>query len=437
MSGKRHGFTLGTIFTICLTATVAVGCIWLFSRIQGGNPGAQMNAQRVMGLVGEALQGATALPETPQTTVRTVTVTLAPTAAPTQAPPAQQTAAPQVRQSYSFTLTAGGLMAFHSDISDSVYDANDKTLDYRPVVSQLSAKVNADLNLVTLPQCINAADLKYADALAPAAAADAIRAAGFDDALLSTEHALDQGAQGAADTVSALTARGLTCGGVNAGSTHQNRMIQLNGARIAILAYTDSLTAKSKNALSGQPGLMTVFELSRAAQEIRAARNQGADCVIVCLYWGKAETAGVTNAMRNTAASLAQAGADVILGTHPSRVLPIEILSVILEDGTAHDCLAVYSLGTLLTESREGYDISGILLHLSLRCDGQGKVHFEAVQYTPTYIWRQNVNGKMQYRVVCSADPAPEGMSEQQKEVMQRALNRIKNTLKDSPVTQK
>ena len=59
------------------------------------------------------------------------------------------------------------------------------------------------------------------------------------------------------------------------------------------------------------------------------------------------------------------------------------------------------------------------------------------MQYTPTYIWRQNIGGLWQYRVMCSADPAPQGMSDQQKEVMQRALNRIQTTLKNSPVTQR
>ena len=64
-------------------------------------------------------------------------------------------------------------------------------------------------------------------------------------------------------------------------------------------------------------------------------------------------------------------------------------------------------------------------------------MHFEALEYTPTYIWRQSVGGQMQYRLVCSSDPPPEGMSTQQKEVMQRSLTRIQTVLKDSPVMER
>ena len=174
-----------------------------------------------------------------------------------------------------------------------------------------------------------------------------------------------------------------------------------------------------------------------ARQDILSARNQGARCVIVCVYWGRADAVSVTASQKNTARSLAEMGADVILGVRPSRVLPMEKITTIGQDGKNRDTFVAYSLGTLLSESREGYDISGILLHLNITCDEQGQVRVDSAEYTPTYIWRQTVDKKIQYRVVCSADPTPDDMSDQQKEVMSRALNRIQNTLKDSPVSQR
>ena len=92
-------------------------------------------------------------------------------------------------------------------------------------------------------------------------------------------------------------------------------------------------------------------------------------------------------------------------------------------------------MGTLVSESREPDDISGALLHLRLSGDEQGRIRFGSLEYTPTYIWRQTVEGKTQYRVVCSADPAPEGMEEKQRQYMTNALNRIEKTLQDSPVS--
>lgn len=433
---------MGTILTLLLTAAVTAGCLFMFSRMRGQDTDAQMDARRVIGLMSSAFQGPTPAPTSAQNQVRTVKVTLAPaTAAPaTDTPAPANTPAPAettpALPPYTFTLTAGGLLSFHSDITDSVYSKADKTADYRPVLAQISGKVYADLNLVTLPQLLNVSDRKYGDAIALSEAADAVHGLGMDQVIVGSEHILDQNVQGAADTVNALNARGLTCTGVNISGASQRRLIPLNGGEVALLSYTDVLTAKSKNAQKETTSALQPFSLEAARADIRWARSQGARCVIVCLYWGKADATDVTRAQRETALALAQMGADIILGTRPGRVLPMEIISCTGEDGKARDTFVAYSLGTLLTESREGYDISGVLLHLTVSSDAQGRMQFQT-EYTPTYIWRQSVNGAVQYRVLCSADPAPEEMSGQQKEVMQRALTRVRTILKNSPVTQR
>lgn len=436
MKKNRSGLSLGSVLTLCLTAAVVAGCVLVFGKIRSGSPHAAMDAQRVISFVGDAFQGATPEPITDNSAVRTVTQTLPPILEPTLAP--LPTPAPGTeKQQYSFSLTFGGLMAFESEISDSLYNRTDKTVDYRPVVATLGGKVCADMNLVCLPQVLNVTDQKYADALAPASAADAVHAVGFDDALLCTEHILDQGAQGASDTVEALASRGVSSGGVTVGAARQNRIVQLNGARIAVLSYTDVLTAKGKNALAAEPYLMHLYEPDAVRQDIADARAQGVHFVIVCMYWGKADQVAVTTAQKNTARTLAEMGADVILGFRPRRVLGMEMLSVMGEDGKRRQALAAYSLGTLLSESRDAGAIAGMLLHLDMTVDSEGGVRFNAVEYTPTYIWRQSVNGKIQYRLLCSADPDPAGMDEKQSGIMARALARVQAALDNSPAAQR
>ena len=443
MKHHKPGWSLGTILTLLLTVAVTAGCLVLFSRIRGDGTSVQMDAQRVIGLVGTALQGPTAAPAPLQSPVRTVKVTLAPvtTAPATDLPAPEESPAPTpvtaVQQPYTFSLTAGGMLLFHSEISDSVYSKTEKTADYRPILSAISTEIYADLNLAAMPQLINISDRKYGDAITLSEASDAVRALGVDQVILGSEHILDQGVQGAADTVSALAARGLTCSGVSAAGAAQHRLVPLNGSVVALLSYTDVLTAKSKNAQQENPSVIKPFSLETAREDIRWARSQGARCVIVCMYWGKADATAVTSAQRGTAQALAEMGADVILGTRPTRVLPMEIITCTGEDGKARSAFVAYSLGSLLTESREGYDISGVLLHLTVTCDAQGRVEFHNAEYTPTYIWRQTLDGGVQYRVVCSADAAPDDMSSQQREVMQRSLNRVQSTLKNSPVTQR
>lgn len=434
MRGKKRGVSLGTVLTLLMTASVIVGCAYVFARIRSGNPQAHMSAQKVVGLVGDALHGATPAPVI-QSTVRTVTVTLAPAPSPAATPDRKPTQIPQKKEAArtSFSMTIGGVAAFESDISDAVYDKHKKNFAYRGVLASLGKKVDGDVKIVTLPQIMNVNDSKYADTLAPVSALDGLKAAGFDTALMNTSHVLDQGVQGADDTVSALTRQGFTCAGVTAGTAQQHQVLQANGVSIAVLAYTDSLTAKGKIARESQPGVMKLFELNQAEKDIAAARKNGAEFVMVSLYWARRDTTGVTAAMRSTAHALAEAGADLIIGHQPTRVLPMEMVSVPDENGIQRQCLIAYSMGTLLSESREGYDISGALLHLTVSIE-KGRMNYDSVTYTPTYIWRQKINNKMQYRVVCSSDPAPKEMDAKQREYMGNALKRIGNTLKDSPV---
>lgn len=437
--GPRASLSWGTVLILCLTVIVTVGCVYVFRKIQSQNPDASMGAQKVIGLIDSALQGATPPPASPQPTVRTVKVTLAPqpkaTPIPSFSPQMISTAAPASGRQYAFTVTVGGMAGYHSDISDSVYDANAKTFDYSTIGAALRSRVYADLNILSLPQVINTADLKYADMIAPAAVASSIRSMGFSHVLLNTEHILDQGVDGAMNTVAALKAQKLMPIGVNAGYGTQNAMITINGAKVAILAYTDVLTAKGQNELAREPYLLRTFTQDTAREDIRNALAQGAECVIVCMYWGKADTAVPTNAQKNTARALAEMGADVILGFRPTRVLPIELLGTVAENGKYHETLVAYSMGTLLTESREGNDISGILLHLSVRINERGEVGFSSLEYTPTYVWRQNVNGKMMFRIVSSADAPPAGMNADQQRYLQNALTRVQRALQTSPVT--
>ena len=53
----------------------------------------------------------------------------------------------------------------------------------------------------------------------------------MDQVIVGSEHILDQNVQGAADTVNALNARGLTYTGVNISGASQRRLIPSTAAR--------------------------------------------------------------------------------------------------------------------------------------------------------------------------------------------------------------
>jgi len=441
MKKQKRALSLGTILALFLTIVVSAGSFVMLTKMRADNEDVMMSAQKMANVIGNALSDSENTP-VPQNHVKTVTVTISPKnestysaieSAATFTPLPTATPAPEF---YSFTMTVAGIAGFHSDVSDSIAAESKSAMQYRPIFENISAEINSDINICMLPHIITGENQKYADVLAPVQILDALKSAGFDDLLLNSEHVLDQGVQGIENTVKAITERGFSCGGVNTDASKQCRILQLNGAKIAILTYVDGLTTKGKNALASQAAqnLMDLYDLERVSNDIKSAKAQGANCIMIFLHWGKEDATVVTKEQRSIAQALCELGADAIIGFHPSRVLPIEILNTTDERGRRHETLVAYSMGTLLTESRNGYDISGILMHMNITCSSDGEVKFNQIEYTPTYIWRQNIKDHMQYRVVSSNHQPPDAMDKNQQEVMGRALNRIRNTLKDCPI---
>ena len=88
-------------------------------------------------------------------------------------------------------------------------------------------------------------------------------------------------------------------------------------------------------------------------------------------------------------------------------------------------------MGTLLSASRANREVvSGMLLHLTLTYDMQRRaLSIASVQYTPTYCWGQKTDALYKYRVLCSAEEAPNDMIQKQREIMGRALKLIQDTM--------
>ena len=101
------------------------------------------------------------------------------------------------------------------------------------------------------------------------------------------------------------------------------------------------------------------------------------------------------------ARTLAQAGADVILGTHPNVVQGTERLTVTRADGLEYDTVVCYSLGSLLTDARTEENTAGMVAHLKITYDPEARrVSLSTLARLPVYIARQAQDGRYVYRVV-------------------------------------
>jgi poly-gamma-glutamate synthesis protein (capsule biosynthesis protein) len=356
------------------------------------------------------------------------------TQAPADTPDPSVTPAPGPR---TFTLTAAGTAAFDTDIRKAAYNSESKTYDYTPSFALINQEFSSDLSLATLENTLVNGG-KLSDVNVTADVLSGLASAGLDMLALGHDHILDLGLEGLNETAAAVRSAGFTVVGIQTENQQAQSalIVNLNGVQVAFLHYTDMMSNAGKKAIKAEDCAYAVpaYSQEAVATDIQAARGQGAQVVIVMMHWDSGSQNKPTQEQQNIAQSVSDAGADILLGAHSKVVLPIVYLTGNRPDGAKRPTLVCYSLGALLTGSRSNANIAGMLLHLNISFDpASGMVAFDKVEYTPTYIWRYKESGHYVYQVILSNQKAPENMDTNQRDVMQRALDRINKQMTDSP----
>ncbi len=157
---------------------------------------------------------------------------------------------------------------------------------------------------------------------APASAYSAVKAAGVDAVSLANNHALDYGREGLADTLDAAQAAGVPALGAGlAADAYRPWVRQIAGTRIGVVAVTHvNELWEQWQATDSQPGLAMLRDEERALEAVRSARRV-ADVVVVWTHWGPEYEECPNAELKRLAATLIEAGADLIVGGHQHLLL--------------------------------------------------------------------------------------------------------------------
>ena len=177
----------------------------------------------------------------------------------------------------------------------------------------------------------------------PDSLATAIRQAGFDVAWFANNHMIDTGKTGVLRTVELMRGEGMTVAGARLNTDEpRSPIVEVNGVKIGIVAYTYETTTTGKRLINGNPiwdggtdlinsyrcesGLAYAVEADRAAiaAEIKGCRDRGADLVIAYFHWGNEYQREFTTSEHNMAKFAADAGADMIFASHPHLLQGVE-----------------------------------------------------------------------------------------------------------------
>lgn len=229
------------------------------------------------------------------------------------------------------TLVMVGDILLHTPVAQSGRTDSGE-YDFSGVFAEMKEEIQgADLALVNQEVIIGGEELGvsgYPAFNAPYELGDALAETGFDVVLHATNHALDKGKRGILNCLSFWRENYPEMGilGIhdNAAKGEEVYVCELDGIRIAILNYTYGTNGIGLP--EDMPFAVDMLERDRVIQDLEKA-GEAADFVIVCPHWGTEYTLEATAEQRSWAELFAENGADLVIGTHPHVIEPVEWVS--------------------------------------------------------------------------------------------------------------
>jgi poly-gamma-glutamate capsule biosynthesis protein CapA/YwtB (metallophosphatase superfamily) len=284
--------------------------------------------------------------------------------------PEQQAAAPRER-----TLLFVGDVMLSRGVGARMRAAGDWTYPFQKIADALAA---ADLTFGNLEGPISDAgrDRRHLYSFrADPKAVEGLKYAGFDVMSVANNHTYDWGAPALLDTLGRLREAGILPVGAGANDleAHYPVLVDLQGVKIAFLAYVD-VEPKAATAGPNKPGVAWL-EPERVLADIRFAHSL-ADLVIVSLHWGIEYAPKPQREQVELARQLIDAGADLVVGAHPHVVQPVE------QYGNGW---IAYSLGNFVFDQKPPATHRGLMLKVTLRGERISEVSTVSVTIEPTF----------------------------------------------------
>ncbi|EIF6156143.1 CapA family protein [Clostridium perfringens] len=330
-------------------------------------------------------------------------------------------------------ISAVGDIILHDEQIWSAYNEENKAYDFMNNFKYVKNFIEkSDIAYGTIEGTYAGEEIGYSgypNYNGPDSMIDALKDTGFDIINVATDHSLDKGVEGASKTGEKIDKEMTSIGnkkyiikkvkGIEIGFTsytYESKEGELNGHKIP---EDMNLNTFSYNKLDK--------ELEEMKALVEEMENEGAEFIVFGMHWGVEYKTEPSKYQVKIAEALNEYGVDLILGSNPHVVQPIEEIEG--EDG--NKTLVAYSLGNFISNQRletmgDRRTADGFILNLTLDKSRKG-VKIEKWDYTPTWVYKiPRENKKSDYYIL----PVEETLnSEEGKKLDQETLNQLNKSL--------
>ena len=317
---------------------------------------------------------------------------------PVEPPPPQ----PYTREA---KLVAVGDIMMHGSQIKSGYNSSSKTYNYDSFFTEVKEIISrGDWKIGNLETTLAGPETGYTGYPlfnAPDTLADAIKNAGFNVLTTANNHSLDRREAGALKTLENVRKRGIEPVGTAASAEEAEEILILekNEISMAILAYTYGTNGIPIP--DGKDYLVNLIDEAEIVEDIQAAEDLGVDVVTVALHFGSEYQRQPNQQQKKLVKSLVDAGADIILGSHPHVVQPYEIFERTDESGTPKKAVAIYSMGNFISNQRGNYKDLGVIFKVNIKKSfPEETIELTEIQAVPTWVHRYWASDKYNFRIL-------------------------------------
>ena len=285
------------------------------------------------------------------------------------------------------------------------YNSETKTYDFSHVFSNIADKLSsADLTIGNLETTFAGSDRGYSGYPTfntPDALAANLKNLGFDVLSTANNHSLDKGFSGLTRTIEVLDENGISHMGTYTSEESRNEILvkDVNGIKIAFLAYTYGTNGIPVP--SGKDFCVNLINKDQIKADLEKAKSLDVDLISVNMHWGNEYRLKSTTEQEELADFLFENGVDIILGSHPHVLEPMERRTITLEDGTEKDGFLIYSLGNFVSGQTKQYTNHSIILNLKITKHGDdGKITIDDITYTPIYVDNRGSSADERFKIL-------------------------------------
>ena len=280
----------------------------------------------------------------------------------------------------------------------SVYDHKTGEYDFTPMFLPAKEALKADILVGNLETTLSGPEIGYSSYPrfnSPDNLATTLHSFGFNLLFTANNHSLDKGVKGLKRTIEVLRKNNVKHTGtfINPEDRDELVIITANGIRFGFLSYTYGTNGLLPP--RGQEYVVNLIDIPLIQEDIEKAKGQ-VDMVVVGLHFGDEYQRQPNHYQRDIAYKVAEAGADIILGSHPHVLQPFEFI-----DLGDRETFVVYSLGNFVSGQKGRYKDSGAILELVIEkslFDHQPKI--VEVNFTPVWVRRFHHENRLRMEVI-------------------------------------